>query len=194
MKSLIFLFLFSLLTGIVSAQDTSEPAKKNSIFLEYFGNGSFYYSLNYDRIMLDKPSWKLAARIGAMYHRQKFDFFVENGYRLRYNIPIEISYLRGKGNNYLELGAGVTYLHEGYDSYVQTEFGLPRIGYIKHQNLNYFGRIGYRYQKTNGGVFFKVGFTPSVRFIKGRGYIASANSAIGYILSAGLSIGYTLKH
>jgi hypothetical protein len=178
MKGLPLIFLFALIFGTVSAQDVRTPIKKNTIFLELGGNSPFY-SLNYDRIVLEKPKLKLAARIGAMYVDNTNNFLssIKNH---NYSLPLELSFLKGRNNHNLEIGIGATpYFREYVEETRNDEFFIAP-----------FGRIGYRYQKENGGVFFKAGFTPIIRFKKDW---ESYNPKYVYPWG-GLAIGYTLKN
>jgi hypothetical protein len=180
MKGLLLIFLIVLVVGTVSAQEIEEPLMKNTIFLELAGNGGFY-SLNYDRILLEKAKWKLAGRIGAMYYREELNYLDYN-HSLKIAVPIEASYLRGKGDHYLELGIGMTPWYENYKDFDASE--------ISHIVLLSSARLGYRYQKKEGGMFLKAGFTPLLQF-KNKVY---ENGSSIFFPWGGLAIGFTLKN
>lgn len=184
MKCLLLSLLFSLVLSTASAQQIQEPAKKNTVFLELGGN-AVLYSLNYDRIVLEKPKWKLSGRIGAMYFRERTNY-LDKDYSLDVAVPIELSYLRGKGNHYLEFGLGMTPWYENYISLMETLDGT----HIKHIGVVGFSRLGYRYQKRDGGIFFKAGFTPMIQF---KDKVYKYNDDISIMEWAGLAVGYTLK-
>ena len=127
----------------------------------------------------------MAGRIGAMYYRTELNY-LDNNHSLDVAVPIEVSYLRGKENHYLELGIGMTPWYENYISLIETPDGTR----VKHLAILAFGRLGYRYQKKDGGIFFKLGFTPMVQF-NDKVYKYKDKSVV---LWAGLAIGYTLKN
>lgn len=118
---------------------------RNTIFFEFFGN-AFPYSLNYERLFKLKEKNKIALRTGFHYSDNLF----KNDQRI-YSIPLEASWLHpiSKKNNYLELGLGLIYSHDFFKD----------INHVDHYFFTSF-RMGYRYQKRNGGFFFKAGFTP----------------------------------
>lgn len=72
-------------------------------------------------------------------------------------IPLEVTAFYGKSNHHLELGFGFTSLLDrtlDFDSET-----------LELEDKVVFGaaipvRIGYRYQKPEGGFFFRVGYTP----------------------------------
>jgi hypothetical protein len=180
--------LFLLLTGSLSevtAQQVEQPLQKNSFFLELGGN-SLFYSLNYDRILLDRSAWKLSGRIGGMYFP---GFMVANRHMI--GIPVEVSYLRGNRNHHLEIGLGFTPIYDTYP--LSTSRGED----YQWRDLVVLGvaRIGYRYQKREGGFFFKTGFTPllgTVHNLREEWRWRGKKELFGYPL-AGLAFGYTLK-
>lgn len=118
-----------------------------------------------------------------MYYRSK-----NNNSEIEHNLwaatPVELSYLRGKGNHLLELGLGVTPLlqngRETNDAQAKFWEVLPVV------------RIGYRYQRREGGIFYKAGFTPMAELASKR-YINYRKKTI-FIPWIGLAIGYTLKY
>ncbi len=173
---------FLLLAATASfAQAPSEPISRNTFFLELGGNGMFY-SLNYDRILLNRDTWKLSGRVGALY----LPLFGA-GNRQMVGGPVEISYLRGRGRHFLELGLGGTVL---YDTYA-----LGSNSRINDLAVMAVARIGYRHQKPEGGFFYKVGFTPLLgalynAYYPERGPLLLAPFAYPLV---GLGLGYTLK-
>lgn len=76
-------------------------------------------------------------------------------------IPLEVSAFYGKSNHHLELGFGVTsFLNTSsvFDS--ETFETIEKVVYDAFIPL----RIGYRYQKPEGGFFSRVGYTPIINF------------------------------
>ncbi len=172
---------FLLLAATASfAQAPPEPVRRNTFFLELGGNGMFY-SLNYDRILLNRDNWKLSGRVGAMYLPPLNE-------RNRHMVggPVEISYLRGRGRHFLELGLGGTVI---YDTYALSNSRVNDLAVMA------VARIGYRHQKPEGGFFYKVGFTPLLgalynEYYPERGPLLLAPFAYPLV---GLGFGYTLK-
>ena len=162
------------------AQSPLHPIRRNTFFLELGGNAMFY-SLNYDRILLSRDKWKLSGRVGALYLPL---FQVSN--RLMVGAPLEVSYLRGRGKHFLEIGVGGTVT---YDTYPLSDTHI--------RDLAVMGvfRVGYRHQKPEGGLFYKVGFTPlagRVYNLESRGRRGPSSEPFAYPV-IGLAAGYTLK-
>lgn len=181
MKNLFLTIIFSffILGSSLIVKSQSEYCnnlKKNTVYFEFIGNGIFY-SINYDRLFEITEKVKLSARIGFHYT----DNFIGNDNRL-IGSPLEISGLYSifRKKHFLEVGSGLTIMN----------------------NLNYNNnhvenliilvlRIGYRYQKPNGGLFLKVGFLPMYDM-----YAFNPNPDIihnTWFMSGGLGIGYTFK-
>jgi len=147
MKNLRISILLSLLIIVLSCPAFSQ-SKPNSIYLELLGNGGFY-SVNYDRQFSDD----FGARIGFMYV-EDFLFFTDVKILL---IPITLNYLIGSGNNKLELGGGpLIGFESGRDSFLGLSEGEKSSG----SRIGATATIGYRYQKSDGGFLFRIGFTP----------------------------------
>ncbi len=161
------------------AQQAQEQLRRNSIFLEVGGNGGFY-SLNYDRMLLEAEYWRLAGRAGVMYY-STVSGGREEGRSSWLAVPLEVSWLHGRKSHFLELGLGVTPLYQKY----------PQEGSVAPESelrLLPVGRLGYRYQQREGGMFYKAGFTPMAQFSKER------NLGHSTLLPwFGLAVGYTLR-
>ena len=147
-----FVFVYILLSSVFIAQpaenhtiyfDTEKKEqnhfenktfKKNSVYIELLGNGVIY-SLGYERIFWSDNIYRFSTMSGFSYYIWELYF------------SQQINLLIGKKNNF-ELGFGCT---------------LPIVEPIQDgSNMSYlfFYRIGYRYQKEDGGMFFRIGFTP----------------------------------
>lgn len=178
-----YILLLTLLCTISAnpahAQESPEPLRKHSVFVELAGNGG-YYSFNYDRIMLAKTKWKVSGRVGVMYYSESLGY-LENNKQSTYAIPVEVSYLRGGSNHHLELGLGLTPYYERYKDFESSD--------VNHLGVLPVARLGYRYQRREGGFFFKTGITPALQ-IKDKHY--KYNDTHG-LLWAGIAFGYTLK-
>ena len=139
------LTLMSLLMVIVLNCPVNSQSHPNSIYLEALGNGGLY-SVNYDRMF----SEDIGARIGFMYFAADwFAFFSDVELFL---FPITLNYLVGSGKHKLEIGGGPVI--------ISGSTGI--FGSEQHSGSGVVGTatIGYRYQKSNGGFMWRIGFTP----------------------------------
>jgi hypothetical protein len=136
------------------AQNTSATfSARNAVYVE-FGGASGRYAVNYSKIFHQKGKLKLNASAGFSMWRNKISDF--NTIWLPV-IPLEVTAFYGKSNHHLELGLGFTsYLDRTLDFDSET---------LEIDDKVVFGaaiplRVGYRYQKPEGGFFFRVGYTP----------------------------------
>jgi hypothetical protein len=141
---------------------------KNAVYLELGGN-AFGYSLNYERIVYQQNMLQVGARIGVSLVPEN-TFFGIASYPI---VPLEMIALFGKRTHHLETGIGVT-PYVGYQYYV----GAIGVDFLKEKlEAAVTFRLGYRYQKPNGGFMARVGIMPFL-------------SSDGYLLPwAGISIG-----
>ena len=133
------------------------------------------YSLNYDRIFVVSNKFRISTRIGVHFTNK----FPLEFYRT-FCIPFEMSGLYSIYNNkhFIELGSGISYLNS-YD----------RITNHTEDILILALRLGYRYQKSVGGLFVKIGFVPLYDWL-----VFNPDPAVPHhtwLLSGGLGIGYT---
>jgi hypothetical protein len=99
-------------------------------------------------------------------------------------LPLEVSYLKGRGNHHLELGVGFTPIYDTYSLNEDVKQELIMIG---------VARIGYRHQKREGGLFYRAGFTPLHGTIYNLVYQQRSRYSNFTYPMVGLAIGYTLK-
>ncbi len=157
------LTLLAVLAAAPEAQAQDAPLPKNSFYVELGGN-AVLYSINFDRVVSDPFS--LRAGIG-FYRLNSSD---SDGDITASAIPLTANYLLGRGTSRLELGIGVLLLAGGID-----------VGDLDESNSTAgpTATFAYRYQKPDGGVFFKGGFTP---------FLIEGN----FFPWFGVSLGYTL--
>lgn len=184
-KYFLLLFTFLILkNGNLLAQSDSSIAK-NTLFVEGFGNG-IYGSINYDRIFFIK-NHKFSSRYGFMFvpipvsgKNSKFPH--------HYTIPVEFNYLKGQ-KNHLEFGLGLTYTYAVFTN--TTYQGKKEISKAIYAILK---PIGYRLQKSSGGLFAKVNGLLVIKTIElNKNYVLSRNEA-RFAPFIGFSIGYTFKN
>src|SRR5687768_9919148 len=134
----------ALSAGSAAAQDLPVTAS-NTFFVELGGNAAVY-SLNYERFFTPQ----IGLRVGGMYLQADDDFGDEVAVGL---FPVMATYLLGQGNGHFEVGGGLGFATAGFSSTdLSDDFSDSAV----------YGTatFGYRYQKPEGGVIFRAGFTP----------------------------------
>lgn len=154
-----FLLCISSLFFISHRTYSQAMEAKNAVYLEVGGN-AFGYSLNYERIVFQKNKLKLGARIGISLVPEN-TFYGIAPYPI---VPLEMIALLGKSNHHLETGIGVTpYVGYSYHD------GYPGVAFLEEKlEAAATFRLGYRYQKPNGGFMARVGIMP---FLTSDGYL-----------------------
>lgn len=121
--------------SVFSQENITNKKSNHTIFLELAGNtGS--YSINYDNIFFSQNCTKFTFRIG---------FSILPTKPILILLPLEFNGLLGKSKHFFEYGLGYT----------------PALNENKYKNL-LLVRIGYRFQKREGGFFLRIGFTPVI--------------------------------
>ena len=129
-------------------------AQTNTVYLELFGN-ALVGSINYDRMVTDNVSVRVG--YGSM---STTSSTYESGLMVTEDvgitmIPIIGNYLLGEGNHKLEVGGGIVMVTVDYSGNVEDiDFTVGAEGSI------FTGNVGYRYQKPDGGIFFKASLCP----------------------------------
>jgi hypothetical protein len=113
-----------------------------------------------------------------------------------FGVPVSYNWLLGKKSHHLELGLGITGL------YAQPSHSATTTNFYTYLTP----KIGYRYQRPTGGLFFKATATPmidllSVNTNKIDGFNQRIFSTLGNVAGLnygifpwpGASIGYTFK-
>ncbi len=139
MKNFIFVIVF-LMIGHSSAYSQDKIAI-NTVFFELIGNGGIY-SINYDRLMSNSTSVRLG-----------FSYVPSSNGIYSITFPIMLNDLEGQNNSKLELGVGAMFFHV-------SQWWFPFLDANVSSGIFICGTIGYRYQKKEGGSFFRIGFTP----------------------------------
>lgn len=162
-SSLRSLLLVTLMAGMALAlapnQSHAQKAK-NAVYAELAGN-SLLYSVNYDR----KFTPNVTGRVGLMR--------AGVGEVSLTIVPLMGNYLVGSGNHRFELGVGPQIFNVSIDVQGGEGLGFDESGTL----IGGSATLGYRYQPTDGGFVFRIGFTPSF-------------SSAGFFPWAGLSLGY----
>ena len=158
-KPLLVIFgaLFFFISMESKAQSKAELfTAKNIVYLDLGGNAG-QYAFNYGRVFHQKGKLKLSASVGfSMWYQGSI-----SNTRWLPAIPVELTAFYGKSNHHLEIGAGVTsYLGNSIYFDQETFESVDKVVLSAFIPL----RVGYRYQKPEGGFFFRVGYTPIIDF------------------------------
>ena len=133
--------------GLTQDQIKVIPTKPNSVYVELLGNSFILYNLAYDRIIYKKDRLGFTVFLGAQYLPTGDNSWDEP----ITSITTGINMIIGR-TNYFETGIGFTHINLG----------------ISEFDIKYFipVRIGVRYQKETGGLFYKAAITPLFRIDK----------------------------
>lgn len=169
---------------------TKDVLERNTIYAEAFGQG-FCYSINYDRLIETEKRFMHSATVGVVFVPQSMQF----GDGTYVGMPFSYNWLLGKKSHHVEFGIGLTALFVNPNSHTVSDFYT----YLTP-------KLGYRFQRPNGGVFFRVTATPMIDLLnvstakmgkeKSRNFNSFNNVVgLGYALFPwpGLSIGYTFQ-
>jgi hypothetical protein len=202
-----------LLPAFSFSQDIVNPpiVKRNTIYFEAFGQG-LYNSLSFDRLYNVEKKVKTSFSSGVT--------IIPHPDLLVLGAPVSFNALLGKKCHYLETGIGFTVLYIRQNRISASEYftdqgGLVRtndfIGYSDDFFSFFTPKIGYRFQKPGGGIFFRLSFTPPVAGINRIGQVNSTDNFfcgeppyMEYFTNAaffdrlavpwgGISLGWTLK-
>ncbi len=170
MKIFISVFVVFSIALSASAQNSSiQPFQnKNSFQLELMGP-TVFYSLNYERILINGERFKTSAQLGISYYPPS------TGMRDLW-IPIGINEIISFGNHHLEVGLGYLPVREAL-----RDSEMEAVEWEWSHMLN--GRIGYRYQKPDGRLIIRADFTPVFEI----GYMSGGD---GFHPLGGVSVGY----
>ncbi len=145
-KSLVvlaILLLASNITCTVFSQEKEATFNARNTFYAGFSTEVAYYSVNYDRII--KQNKKLA-------WSYRFGFSIlENAITL----PIGINLITGKNNSHAEFSLSIIPYIDKYKSFLSSND-------LSDKHIYVVPGVGYRYQKPNGGFFFKILVSPTI--------------------------------
>jgi len=176
-KLVVIIFLMFVSSFFCFSQDTVKPYEKiqHNLFVEIGGNSVYLYNLTYDCSYAFTEKHKIAVGAGVMY-MPKFSWIVLDPI---FGASVQVNFLYGKKHHYLETGTGISF-----------PFAFEYYKNVWITNLDFFipMRIGYRYQRSDGGLFWKIAFVPCIAPI--------GDYFLGKVIpipSAGIAIGYTFK-
>lgn len=169
-KSYLLIVLLVVATTQTFSQIAPQKSIQNLVYLEAFGAGG-YGSLNYERIIFQQkqkltPNLKVGFRLGiSTFHLKDFN----NKFNPDVIIPLSVNAFYGK-THHIEIGFGQTISNV---TQTNASFDIER-----KTTLNSNFTAGYRYQKSERGMLFRLNYSP----------IISTNKV--YNSWFGLSIGY----
>lgn len=173
---LTLLILLFVQSGFSSAQGLA----KNNFFAEA-GGAAFFYSANYERLLLRSTDQNLGLRIGYTY--LPFQGRIIRG------IPMGISYFSRKKKNFLETGITYVRLMDDYpDHYYPGNFDIfyPALDdLIKITSL----KIGIRKQPESGALFWS--FSGQLSYIHVSSYGFGPDAEIHLLPMVGAAMGYS---
>jgi len=138
---------------------------KNAVEAELFGHG-LYYSLNYERFILNGPKLKTSGQIG-------FSYYPPNTGLRDIWIPVLINELYSFNKHHIELGFGYIFINEALRTTNNEVESRMWDGFIT-------ARIGYRYQKPEGHFLFRIGFTPTIEYTETYDFHPLGGLTFGY--------------
>ncbi len=156
--SLIFLSVFTIRGQKINTDDSLKVSfKKNSVYLELGGTGGVY-SICYDRLFDIKEKKKNSFSIGLSYLQ---GVIYEKDLRI-FALPFSRNTIYFR---YLEIGLGITptLIAEIKPAY---QHGSVVGSYTELEPLLFLSpKLGFRYQKNDGGFFFRAALTPMFSLI-----------------------------
>lgn len=112
---------------------------RNSVQLELLGVAAVY-SVNYERILINRRKWKTAGGVG-------FSFLPYDVHR-SFSFPIQLTEMYSISEHHIEMGLGVNPNYTTNEADDET------------WKMFLVGRVGYRYQKESGRFLFRASAIP----------------------------------
>jgi len=162
MKNKVTLLLVTVLLITVSFSLAAQDGNvANKLFYTEFGGPGFIMSANFDSRINSNSRIGLGYRLGAGFGVKEFPDKIDGGIRQDvtrtvYTFPVGFNYIFGKPNiaSSFEVGAGVSILSRKTSLYCYE--------YKKDGNIIGFMTFMYRVAPVNGGMLFRIGFTPII--------------------------------
>ncbi|MEB2781087.1 hypothetical protein U3A58_11845 [Algoriphagus sp. C2-6-M1] len=165
--SVMALFVFSqnkLFAQVEKETKTESSAEiftaKHAIYGELVGT-STGYAINYGFIFHQKQKLKYSASAGFSMRYQNEIVRSFSGFWIP-SFSTEISALWGKSKGHLEFGTGFVAYRD--KQFIFDEDFPRNIRVRQYWGKTIVPRIGYRYQKPHGGLFFRAAYTPWIEF------------------------------
>lgn len=152
----VLILIFPVSLHCLAQSEAETFTARNALYVEFGGN-SGRYAVNYGRIIHQKEKLKLNVSAGFSMWRhgtRRSDYWLPV-------VPMEILAFWGRSNHHLEIGTGVTSILEPSPT---TDPVTSEIDDQIVYSAAVIFRVGYRYQKPEGGFFFRAGYTPYFYF------------------------------
>ncbi len=139
-------------------KNSADNTSKNTIYIEGAGAGG-YGSLNYERLYFLPTKNKSVSKLAFSFRIGASTYYL-NDFTDTFNpeiiVPVALHFLYGK-NHKLEVGAGQT-----VTSFIRASSSdfQPKRDLRNHAHFI----LGYRYQKNEGGLMFRIAYTPLLEF------------------------------
>lgn len=153
----VLVLAFAISFRVTAQTEVEKFTASNAVYLEVGGNVG-RYAFNYGRLVYQKRAFKVTGSVGFSLwpDRNRVE-----GSTIWYPVlPLELSALIGRREHHLEFGLGIT-------PYLLPEVNFSNVSgtFVETKGPSFVRtivpiRIGYRYQKPEGGFFFRVGYTP----------------------------------
>lgn len=194
MKVIIVSSFLILFFNNIYSQEKSRPddIERNTVYLEAFGQG-FAWSANYDRLFNTNKTFMNSFTLGATFVPSAVGFGSGETY---IGMPVSYNWLLGKRSHHLELGIGLTPMFA-----LSAGDNRSDIFYLAAAP-----KIGYRFQRPQGGLFLKATVTALIDVVHVEKYsflnrrynsFSYLNDVMGIGYGVfpwpGLSVGYTFK-
>jgi hypothetical protein len=156
--------------------DLARPPYRGIAAYVEIGGASLGVTANAEVVFAKVFNWKASVRGG-------FGTFKRYEKRVTYlAVPIGMNIFKGHRRHHREIGLNASYVRGA------TFGGDIRVNYS--EGLYLIPTFGYRYQGENGGLFFKVQYSPFVKLTEFTNDRAFKNSTGKIIHLIGLSLGY----
>lgn len=136
------------LGGLLDCFGQSDQITRNNFYFEA-GGAAFFYSLNYERLLLNNSQHNIATRIGIFYLPT-----FNHSSRVLKGVPVSVSYLKKMKNKYLEGGVSFSALTDQYSNRAGSGNAIHDFTSIKDLVLIPSVRFGIRKQPVAKGLFW----------------------------------------
>jgi hypothetical protein len=171
MRQLLTTFIIVAVTITAHTQEAKKSDEafvhKNTVQIELFGHG-LLYSLNYERVIFNGNRFKTTGQIGLAYYPPKTNL-------IEVWIPVMLNQLLSFDKHHIELGLGHVFVNEHVPGFDTATERRRTGGFIS-------GRLGYRFQKPDGRLIIRAGFTPFREYRGTNAFHPSGGLAVGYSL------------
>ncbi len=130
------------LSPVFSQHTVNNEISKNTFYLELASKGSIY-SVNFDHIFRRGDKLSYSYRIGFSIEKNGISF------------PVGINMITGKKSHHAELGLTIILYIDHYRTLLSGDNLSDKYLYV-------IPAAGYRFQRQNGGVFFKAAVSPLI--------------------------------